>query len=203
MIGKASAQGVVCRANEGRESVAVRYTENDGISDLMQSLQEVARLRTREAVPMFCGSNGEMREVMAELDSLGLRYKRVDRPISALCVLKNPWKPVTTLVFPPSSHWLVFSGLLGTNHPELRRLLVDGGLSPLGAELAVAHSIVDDTWSRARDASGLHEALGISLSGDDCLSCGLPLAVSSSAFCATCLDRSSSLGPQDDLGGCG
>jgi hypothetical protein len=152
---------------------------------------------------MFCGHNEEMRLVMEELDEMGLSYLQVERPISALCMLRNPWLPVSTVVVPPGSHWLVFAGLLGRNYPRLRRLLVDQGLSPQGVGLAMTHKIVDDTLSSARDRAGLHEALGIALSGEDCLCCGAPLAATATFFCGACLERSSSLGPQDDLGGYG
>jgi hypothetical protein len=199
MIGAATGFGVVCRRAE--REVALRYTDITGVADLIGNIEAIEQRRREEPMPLLCGSGDELRLAIDTLDEAGFDFARVNSPLSAMQVLQDPWNPITSVILSPTLRWLDFSDFLGSEYPQLRRVMLNPPDSGADSKLAIDHSIVDLALPFPCPPKSLFQALGLRLGDQACLSCKTRWASSVSPFCSECRRRSTDLDLLDDLGG--
>jgi hypothetical protein len=200
-IGKATGKAVVRRQIKDKGEFALEFTRTFGLGHLMGKLRTVERQRLEEPMPLFCGKGSALDRALEELRDQGVNYEAVNSPLAALRLLQDPWRPITSLVFSPSTRWIEFSVLVASEFPTLRRVLVHDSARDANKRLITENALVDmalhEPWTRKT----LYATLGLSLTGKQCLSCQNSLTSPASPFCATCHSRSTNLDIRDDLGG--
>lgn len=201
LIGKATGQAVVRRQIKDEGEFALEFTRTAGVGRLMGKLRTIERQRLEEPTPLFCGSGTALDRALEDLRSQGVNYEAVNSPLAALRLLQDPWKPITSLVLSPTMRWIDFSVFVATEFPMLRRVLLHEADSGADARLAIEHALVDMALFEPWTQEALYGALGLSLTGQKCLSCQNRLTSPASPFCATCQSRSTNLDVRDDLGG--
>lgn len=200
-IGRAAAHGFVCRQDDNAGKLAVTYTDDDGMTDLVQKLRTIEQLRADEPIPLICGSHPLVSSVIDHLENAGIAFLRAKSPLDVLNHLQNPWEPITSLVFQPDPIWFSISELVGEQHPGVRRVLINSGERSTGAATVAEQSQFDRALAKPWHPHGLYDALGLDVGGTHCVCCELPLASKLSSFCALCVSRSTNLTAFDDLGG--
>jgi hypothetical protein len=201
LIGKARGKAVVRRQLKDKGEFALEFTRTLGVGRLMGKLRTVERQRLEEPMPLFCGKGSALERAQEELRNQGVNYEAVNSPLDALLLLQDPWKPITSLVLSPTMPWSEFSDLAASEFPTLRRVLLLEPDNNADARIAVKHAQVDMALYEPWLPKALYATLGLSLTGQECLSCQNPLTSPASPFCATCRNRSTNLDIRDDLGG--
>ena len=205
MIGGATGHGVVCRQAQDESNdngkLAVCYTNMAGMSDLIGNFVAIEQMRRDEPMPAFCGTSAELKSAMDALERAGFAFEICKAPLAALQLLQNPWKPITSIVLSPTMPWLDFSVFVGSEYPDLRRVMLNSAESSADTRLAIDHAIVDLALRQPWQTASLFQALGLRLSDQRCLSCQARLATTVSPFCSNCRRRSTDLDLRDDLGG--
>jgi hypothetical protein len=201
LIGKATGQAVVRRQIKDEGEFALEFTRTSGVGRLMGKLRTIERQRHEAPMPLFCGKGSALERALEDLRGQGVDCEAINSPLSALRLLQDPWKPITCLVLSPSMQWIDFSVFVASEFPTLRRVLLHEADSGADARLAIEHALVDMALYEPWTQETLYSALGLSLTGQKCLSCQNRLTSPASPFCACCHNRSTNLDIRDDLGG--
>lgn len=200
-IGSAHATGVVSRHDPTSHKLGVQYIEGDGMGDLLRHLSAIALLRATEPTPLFCGKSTSMLMAMEQLADAGFDYEQAKTPLDAFRLMRDPWKPLTTIVCGPDPLWLEFASVIGAENPHLRRVLLCDEFNSRDLEGAVGAGVVHGFLREPWIPEGLFAELGLNLGPEPCLCCGARIAPASVAFCAGCSARSRRLCELDDLRG--
>lgn len=200
-IGSAHATGVVRRHDPRDHKLGVQYVEGDGLSDLLRDLSAIALMRATEPTPLFCGSSTAMQRCMEQLADTGFDFEHARTPLDAFRLLRDPWKPLTTMVCSPDALWLEFASIIRAELPHLRRVLLCDESSGRNLERAVEMGVVQGLLRDPWHPDVLYAQLGLRLGLEPCLCCGARIASAALPFCTGCSARSRRLCELDDLCG--
>jgi hypothetical protein len=200
-IGKARAQAVVRRQLDHEGEFALEYTRMDGVGQLMGKIRSIEQRRLEEPRPIFCGRGKAVQRAVSELREAGVAYEEASTQLGALRLLQDPWNAITSVVLSPTKEWIDFSVFVSEEYPAVRRILLHQAQGVASARLAIEYAEVDLALYEPWTTGALYAALGLHLTGQQCLSCQNRLTSPASPFCAACRMRSTNLDIRDDLGG--